>query len=171
MGLKSIFSILLVALLLTGACAAQTEAEELAYLHQAAGGHYDREDHVSGRPIPVPIFTLGPSLMGGGYALFAYRIEGGLNMEATHVVFHAIAAYDNGRKVDDDDEPNPKGHDRYLESAIYYRPARPGWKRMFYFGGGYRWSQLSTTNYTKGGARPEFGGGYDMFLRVCRPCR
>jgi hypothetical protein len=168
MSIKSI----LAALLLAGACAAaQSESAELAAIRDSAGAHYDREDLVSGRPIPVPVLTLGPSLMGGGYAVFAYRAEGGLNMEATHIVFHALAAYDNGHKVDDGDQPNPKGHDRYLEGAIYFRPARPGWTRMFYLGAGYRWSQLSTTNYTKGGSRPEFGGGYDWFLRSCSACR
>lgn len=167
MGLKST----LVALLLAGVCAAQSERGELDALRQSAGAHYDREDQVSGRPIPVPVLTFGPSLMGGGYGVLAYRTEGALNMEATHIVFHALAAYDDGRKVDDNDQPNPKGHDRYLESGIYFRPARPGWTRMFYLGAGYRWSQLSTTNYTKGGSRPEFGGGYDLFVRSCSACR
>jgi hypothetical protein len=159
-----------IVLLLCSSAAAQSESAELLAIRHAAGEHYDREEMVSGRFIPTPFLSLGPSLMGGGYGALAYRVEGGLNVEATHVVFRALAAYDNGHKVNDGDQPNPKGHDRYLESALYFRPARPGWTRMFYFGGGYRWSQLSTTNYTKGGSRYEIGGGYDWFLRPCEAC-
>lgn len=158
-------------LLCATAAAAQSESAELISIRNAAGQHYDREDPVSGHFIPTPFLYLGPSVMGGGYAVFAYRVEGGLNMEATHVVFRALAAYDNGHKIDDGDQPNPKGHDRYLESGLYFRPAHPGWTRMFYFGGGYRWSQLSTTNYTKGGSRYQIGGGYDLFVRSCEACR
>src|SRR5271163_2158632 len=152
-------------LILCAVAAAQSESTELAAIRTVAGDHYDREELVSGRPIPVPFFDLGPSLMGGGYASFAYRVDGGLNMEATHVIFRADAAYDDGRKVDDNDQPNPKGHDRYLNGGLYFRPAHTGWTRMFYLGAGYRWSQLSTTKYTKGGSRLQLGGGYDWFLR------
>ncbi len=151
--------------------AAQSESAEVAAIRTGAGDHYDREEPVSGNPIPTPFLYLGPSLMGGGYATFAYRIEGGLNMEATHAILRAMAAYDDGRKVDDNDQPNPKGHDRYLNGALYFRPARAGWTRMLYFGAGYRWDQLSTTNYTKGGGRYQIGGGYDWFRRSCDACR
>lgn len=141
-------------------------------VRQAAGGRYDREDAVSGRLIPMPYLSVGPSLMGGmGYAEFAYRAEAGVNLEGTHLVFRALGAYDNGRKVDDNDQPNPKGHDRHLEGAIYFRPALPGWSRQLFFGGGFRWNQLSTTNYTKGGSRYQLGGGYDWFQRLCEACR
>jgi hypothetical protein len=149
----------------------QSEFAELGLIRQGAGAHYDREDAVNGRLIPMPYLSVGPSFMGGGYAAIAYRAEAGVNLEGTHLVFRALAAYDNGRKVDDNDKPNPKGHDRYLESAIYFRPARPGWRRQLFFGGGFRWNQLSTTNYTKGGSRYELGGGYDWFQRTCEACR
>lgn len=109
--------------------------------------------------------------MGGGYATFAYRVEGGVNVEGTHLIFRGLAAYDNGRKADDNTQPNPNGHGRYLDSGIYFRPALPGWKRGLYFGGGYRWSQLSTTNYSKSGSRYQLGGGYDWFWRQCDGCR
>jgi hypothetical protein len=117
-------------------------------------------------PIPHPYVSVGPSLMGGGYAPLAYRAEAGIDLESTHAIFRALAAYDNGRKTDDGTQPNPKGHDRYLESAAYFR-MKSGW----FFGMGWRWSQLSTTNYTKSGTRPEFGGGYDLALRSCEGCR
>jgi hypothetical protein len=149
----------------------QSESDQLSSIRESAGAHYAREEPVSGRPIPTPFLYLGPSVMGGGYAAWAYRLEGGLNMEATHVVFRALGAYDDGRKLDDDDQPNPRGHDRYLDAGLYFRPARPGWTRMLYFGGGYTWSQLSTTNYTKGGGRYQLGGGYDVLTRACDACR
>ena len=33
-------------------------------------------------------------------------------------------AYDNGHKTDDGDQPNPNGHDRYLEGALLFSRAR-----------------------------------------------
>lgn len=161
-----------IGILFLGASAmAQSEAAETAALRNSTGGHYDREEAVSGRLIPVPFLYLGPSIMGGGYAPLAYRVEGGVGMEATHIVFQALGAYDNGHKVYDGDQPNPKGRDRYLDSGLYFRPARHGWSRQLYFGGGYTWTQLSTTNYTKGAGRAQIGGGIDWFVRTCDPCR
>jgi hypothetical protein len=104
--------------------------------------------------------------MPGGYASLAYRAEAGIDLESAHAIFRALGAYDDGHKTDDNDQPNPNGHDRYLESAAYFRASR-GW----FCGMGWRWSQLSTTNYTKGGTRPEFGGGYDWFRHSCDGCR
>lgn len=136
-------------LLLCAAASAQSESLNVAEAGESAVLHSDREQMVSGRPIPVPFLSFGPALMKSGYAPFAYRAEAGLSMEATHIVLDALAAYDDGRKVDDNDQPNPKGHDRYFESGIYCRPARPGWTQMFYLG----------------------GGGYDLMLRSCSECR
>jgi hypothetical protein len=118
------------------------------------------------QPIPLPYIYIGPSLMAGGYAPLAYRAEAGIDLESTHALVRALGAYDDGHKTDDGDQPNPNGHDRYLEGAAYFR-MRAGW----FFGMGWRWSQLSTTNYTKGASRPEFGGGYDWSLRSCDGCR
>jgi hypothetical protein len=129
------------------------------------------------RLIPHPYLSLGPSLMGGGYAALAFRAEGGLNVESERWVMKASAAYDNGHKVNDNDQPNPKGHDRYLEGGIYFRPASLPAKMEFlgsghwFVGAGWRWSQLSTTNYTKGGSRPQIGGGYDLVMRSCPECK
>ena len=123
------------------------------------------------RLTPHPYLFLGPSLMGGGYALLAYRVETGLKVESSNWVMKASAAYDNGRKVNDDDQPNPNGHDRYLESGIYFRPTWQALASDWFFGGGWSWNQLSTTNYTKSGTRPRIGGGYDLVLRSCSICR
>lgn len=147
-----------------------SEAEELAAIREFAGEDA-REDLVSGRPIPHPSLYFGPSLFGGGYALLGYRVSGGLSVEGTHFIFAGSAAYDNGHKVDDGTGPNPKGHDRHLNGGLDFRPAIYGWSRRLFFGGGYTWSQLSTTNYTKGGARYYLGGGYDVFVRACEACR
>jgi hypothetical protein len=149
----------------------RTEAEELVQMHKDAGDHFDREDQVSGKLVPMPYLDVGPSLMGGGYSVWAYHVAGGVNLEGTHWIFRSLAEYDDGRKRDDNDQPNPKGHDRSLNGALYFRPARAGWTRDLYFGAGYRWSQLSTTNYTKGSNRYQVGCGYDWFMRTCESCR
>jgi len=133
-----------------------------------------REKLVSGRYIPVPFFYSAYSVMPPGYRPFALRAEAGLAMDAKHIVWKALAAFDNGRKDNDGTGPNPKGHDRYLATELYFRPAIPGWSedwaRNFFLGGGYRWSQLSTSNYTKSGSRWQPGGGYDWFHRRCVEC-
>jgi hypothetical protein len=72
--------------------------------------------------------------MGGGYAPLAYRAETGIDLESTHVIVRALAAYDDGHKTNDGDQPNPKGHDRYLESTAYFRI-----RSVWFFGGGWRW--------------------------------
>lgn len=132
----------------------------------ATAGHSDDDVELLTKPIPHPYVYLAPSLMGGGYAPLAYRAEAGVEIESTHAIFRALGAYDNGHKTNDNDQPNQKGHDRYVESAIYYRLTR-----KWFVGAGWRWNQLSTTNYTKGGSRPEFGGGYDLVTRPCDGCR
>jgi hypothetical protein len=116
--------------------------------------------------IPHPYLLVGPSLLEGGYASFAGRVESGIDVESPHAVFRALAAYDNGHKIDDGDQPNPNGHDRYLEGGAYFRA-----RRRWFVGSGWAWSQLSTSNYKKGGSRPEFGGGYDWFQKACDACR
>jgi len=42
--------------------------------------------------------------------------------------FHAraLGSYDDGRKVLDNDQPDLKGHDRYLVSALCFRPGPRG---------------------------------------------
>lgn len=126
---------------------------------------------------PHPYLYAGPSIMGGGYAKLAYRAEAGLNVESRHWIMKALGAYDDGHKIDDGDQPNPNGHDRYLEGAIYVRPswlpsqlAFLGNPSHWFLGAGYRWNQLSTSNYTKGVNGPLIGGGYDLVLRSCPEC-
>lgn len=121
--------------------------------------------------VPHPYLMIGPSLMSGGYAVLAYRVETGLNVESRQWVMKGSAAYDDGHKVNDGDQPNPSGHDRYLESAIYFRPAINPLSGHWFVGGGLSWSQLSTTNYSKSDRRPLIGGGYDFSLRSCPACR
>ncbi len=121
--------------------------------------------------VPHPYVMIGPSLMGGGYAVLAYRAETGFYIENRQCVMKGIASYDNGHMVNDADQPNPKSHDRSLESAIYFRPPIAFLSGHWFIGGGFRWSQLSTTNYTKDGSRPQFGGGYDLATRACPGCR
>ena len=122
------------------------------------------------RLTPHPYIYVGPSLMGAGYAPFAIRVEGGLNVESTHLSSQAGAAFDNGRQVNDGDQPNPKGHDCYLDAAIYFRPAWRPLPSQAFFGFGWRWSQLWTTNYTKSANRPQIGGGYDFLHPSCSDC-
>lgn len=113
--------------------------------------------------LPHPYVFAGPEGMGGGYAPFAVIAGAGIAIESQHFILDANAWYDNGHKTNDNDQPNPKGHDRGLVGSAYFRLSS-GWA----FGGGYRWSQLSTTNYTKGGSRPTFGGSRDFFVEGCR---
>jgi hypothetical protein len=106
--------------------------------------------------------------MPGGYAPLAAYGELGGDVERSPGLAHAHFGYDNGHKTDDGDQPNPKGHDRYLNFSGYWRIRH---HQKWFAGGGWRWSQLSTTNYTKGGSRPFFGGGYDLYFdrRGTRP--
>jgi hypothetical protein len=112
--------------------------------------------------VPRPFLYAGAGLMGGGYAPFAGRAGGGLRIDSRRFLASAEGWYDNGHKTNDNTGPNPKGHDRGLVGSAYYRFSS-GW----FAGVGARWNQLSTTNYTKGGWRPTFGGGKDYFHKKC----
>ena len=113
-------------------------------------------------PWPHPFVYAGAGLMGGGYAPLAWEGGGGLTIDTRHFLAFAEGEYDNGHKTNDNTGPNPKGHDRTLAAAGYFRLSS-GWLA----GVGARWNQLSTTNYTKGGWRPTFGGGKDYFHKTC----
>lgn len=112
--------------------------------------------------LPHPFVYAGAGLMGGGYAPLAAEAGGGLRIDSRHFLAFAEGSYDNGHKTNDNDQPNPKGHDRGLAGSAYFRLSS-GW----FAGVGARWSQLSTTNYTKSGWRPTFGGGKDYFHKKC----
>jgi hypothetical protein len=163
--------VFLLVLPLAGFAYAQDKTEARAIRSNDERGGGDALEEVLTLPIPHPFLLLGPSLMAGGYAPFAYRVEGGIDVESSHAIVRAPGAYDNARKVNDNDQPNSNGHDRYLDGAAYFRLNRRGRFQGLYFGAGYIWSQLSTTNYTKGGGRYQVGGGYDLFLLSCRECR
>lgn len=113
--------------------------------------------------LPRPYVYAGGEGMGGGYAPFALLGGAGIRVDSTHFLLDANANYDNAHKTNDNDQPNPKGHDRGLVGSMYFR-LPSGWA----FGGGARWSQLSTTNYTKSVWRPTFGGSRDFFVSQCR---
>ena len=112
--------------------------------------------------VPRPFLYAGAGLMGGGYAPLAAEAGGGLRIDSRHLLASAEGWYDNGHKTDDNTGPNPKGHDRGLVGAAYWR-----FPSKWFAGVGARWSQLSTTNYAKGGWRPTFGGGKDYFHKKC----
>ncbi|HEX6821524.1 MAG TPA: hypothetical protein VF123_05650 [Candidatus Sulfotelmatobacter sp.] len=112
--------------------------------------------------IPRPYVFGGPTLMPGGYAPLAFLAGAGIRIDSEHFLFDVHALYDNGHKVNDNHQPNPKGHDRALNGSMYFRfPS--GWS----FGGGASWSQLSTTEYTKSSWHPRFGGNRDFFVKNC----
>ncbi len=134
---------------------------------KTASSHLETEPFLA-HLTPHPYVYIGPSFMGGGYAPVAVRAEVGLNMESAHLVSKVHAGYDNGHQVNDADQPNPKGHDRYLGAALYFLPGRLILPSHAFFGAGWRWSQLSTSNYTKTANRPQIGGGYD-FTRCSAP--
>lgn len=115
--------------------------------------------------IPKPYVAGGLSLMPNGYGAVAERAQAGLYLNAKHAVCDTYVAIDNGKKTNDGTENNIKGHDDYLYGFCGYKTGN------YYFGGGMRWSQLVTSNYTKGtnffeavkqgDIRYQFGGGKD----------
>ena len=104
----------------------------------------------------------GVGLNGGGYAPLSGKIGGGLRIDQNHLIWSASAAYDNSHKSNDNTIGNANGHQRSLDSSIYYRFSN-GW----FAGGGASWSELSTTNYTKQDFHPSVGGGKDYFHKDC----
>jgi hypothetical protein len=112
--------------------------------------------------VPRPYAFAGGESMGGGYSPFAAIGGGGFRIDSKRFLLDANGWYDNGRKVNDNDQPNPNGHDRGLVGSAYYR-LPSGWS----FGAGVRWSELSTTNYTKRHWEPTFGASKDYFRHRC----
>jgi hypothetical protein len=105
------------------------------------------------KPFPHPYIEVGPSL-GDTVAL---NTKGGVDLELKHFVFNAEAAYVfHSLKTNDNTVGNVKGHARELGGFAFYRP------NNWYYGGGVRWSQESTTNYTKEHKFFEVGGGKDL---------
>lgn len=94
--------------------------------------------------IPKPYIGVGGVLMPAGYASGAYQLQAGFLLNSKYLVGDTYVAYDNGKKINDATEYNNKGHDRYINSFLAFKHSNS------YFGVGPRWSQLSTTNYTKG---------------------
>lgn len=115
---------------------------------------------------PRPYVTGGVDLMPAGYASLALQGTAGFEWNPKYLAFDAYAGYDNGRKANDNTANNYSGHDRFLRAFV--GPKIGPW----YAGVGARFSQLSTTNYTKGGNvfsagswHPEIGGGRDFSTR------
>ena len=113
--------------------------------------------------LPRPYARIGADLGGGGgYAPFEALAAAGFQMNSEHVFLDTSASYENARKVNDNDQPNPKGHIRSLDGGAYYRVLS-----QWLFGGAAEWEQLSTSNYRKSNWHPRFGGGRDLFTRGC----
>lgn len=111
---------------------------------------------------PRPFIYGGLGLNGGGYAPLSGKVGARLRSDQNHLIWSASAAYDNSHKANDNTTNNTNGHERALDSSIYYR-FNNGW----FLGGGASWSELSTTNYTKQGFHPSVGGGKDYFHKQC----
>jgi len=119
-----------------------------------------------GQSYPRPYLNAGVDLMPAGYANLALQGGGGIMLESPHFVFDSYAGYDNGHKTNDNTPNNYKGHDRFLRGFAGYKQG------PWYAGVGTRWSQLSSSNYTKGGSplnanswHPELGIGRDWDAR------
>jgi len=110
---------------------------------------------------PRPFIYGGLGLNGGGYAPLSGKVGAGLRSDQNHLIWSASAAYDNSHKANDKTTNNTNGHERALDSSIYYR-FNNGW----FLGGGASWSELSTTNYTKQGFHPSVSGGKD-YVHKC----
>jgi hypothetical protein len=112
--------------------------------------------------LPRPFVYGGLGLNGGGYGPVSGTVGAGLRIDRSRLIWEAGASYDNAHKSNDNTIANVKGHDRAIESSIYYR-VHSGW----FGGGGAGWSQLSTTNYSKQAFHPSIGGGKDYFHKAC----
>jgi hypothetical protein len=99
-------------------------------------------------------------LNGEGYALFSQSITGGISIESRHLILESTGTYDNSHKANDGTGNNPKGHIRALDASAYYRLPN-----YWFVGSAGGWSQLSTTNYKKGGFNFEVGGGADYVFK------
>ena len=108
--------------------------------------------------LPRPIIYGGPSLVGNGYQTLAGSLGGGLLLDSNRLLADFEASYMNARKTNDNTTNNNKGHERFLQGRVFIP-----WRNNLYFGGGAQWGETATTNYTKKGWRPTFGGGGDHF--------
>lgn len=105
----------------------------------------DKDGSVIPSYLPQLYIAPGVSLMPNGYAAVAYRGEVGFTEDYKHLVAGGYMAYDNGHKTNDGTADNFHGHDRYISGFVALRP-----RSNTYYGFGWDWSQLMTTNYTKG---------------------
>jgi len=116
---------------------------------------------------PHPYITGSFNLMPAGYSATSFGVGAGLMWDTKRSVFDAAALYDNGHKSNDNDNsPDSTGHDKYLRAFAGYK------RNLWYAGVGARYSQLSTSDYTKGGDvfqagswHPEAGIGKDWNAR------
>jgi len=115
---------------------------------------------------PRPYVTGNVNLMPAGYASVSFGGTAGVEWNPRYAAFDAYAGYDTGRKDNDGTGPNYSGRDRFLRGFAGYKHG------LYYAGVGARWSELSTSNYTKGGNifsagswHPEIGGGRDWNTR------
>ena len=113
--------------------------------------------------LPHPYISGSFNLMPSGYYPTSFGAGAGLMYDLPHLVFDSYAGYDTGRKSNDATVNNYSGHDRFLRGFLSYK------QDATYLGAGARWSQLSTSNYTKGGDassagswHPELGIGHDF---------
>ena len=58
--------------------------------------------------VPRPYTFVGPKQMGAGYAPFAFIGGAGARIDSRRFLLDANAWYDNGRKTDDNDQPNQR---------------------------------------------------------------
>jgi hypothetical protein len=114
-------------------------------------------------PIPHPYLSGQFNLMPPGYKSTSFGTGAGLMIDSPHFLFDSYAGYDNGHKDNDATSRNNKGRDRFLRGFASFKQGSS------YVGVGARWSQLSTSNYTKGGPiystgswHPELGIGRDF---------
>lgn len=105
------------------------------------------------------------NLNGGGFQLVSGSMTGGTGMETKHLVWHVYGTFDEARKTNDGDQPNPHGNIRSLGANLFGRTSG-GW--LFGTEGSY--AQLRTTNYDKTGWGLAVGGGKDFMELHCPNC-
>lgn len=104
---------------------------------------------------PQPYVAGGIQLSNSGVQNASPVYTVGVKWEPRFLLTDVYGQYNSARKTNDNTIDNFKGHTRRLEGTAFYKL-----NQKWFFGAGYAWSQLSTTNYSKSGYHPELGGGY-----------
>lgn len=112
--------------------------------------------------MPHPFVAGGIQMSNSGVQTVAGVGSVGLTWHPKCLFFEATGDYIAARKSNDNTIGNDSGHTRRLEGVVLYPVGR--WA----FGGGYSYSKLDTTNYSKSSGHPEVGGAFEWKRKPVR---